>query len=309
MIPKEKSVVIVEPNLLSDGTMLDHRTRVFTKPSGSRELREALRYNVIIHIHEVEDFSSLAEQCISFAPLSDDFGFDGLLDNDFDESEPCRHTFRTTPRVVDGSLRHAGGREEGLYRRWSHLSSSTPSWKLPPLSAEGRGAVREVASSFHVSRGKVGAIGGLPSVMMKVAYQAVRPTRHSPPGPSLRDGCMTKKQKLGLNIVAPPFSPVREPLRLSHAHPVARLDTTGPPSAPITAAVSAKEVGRYHVPPGGQTLKPSSSSVDPSDIELVLVACASQWHVDGLTPSSPLMPCEQADSGLAHLISRSLLKV
>lgn len=41
-IPKEKTVIITEPELLPDGLILDHGARVFSQPSNSRESREAL---------------------------------------------------------------------------------------------------------------------------------------------------------------------------------------------------------------------------------------------------------------------------
>lgn len=57
LIPKEKSVLLAEADFRPDGSILEYGTQVFAKPSVSRVLREALRYNVIIHIHEVVDFS------------------------------------------------------------------------------------------------------------------------------------------------------------------------------------------------------------------------------------------------------------
>lgn len=131
MIPKEKSVVIVEPDLLPDGIVLDHRKQVFTTPFGARECQEALRYNVIIHVHDVKDFSSSAERHIPFAPSSDDSGFDGLPDNDYEESKPRQHTFHTSPGVVDGCVRPAEGREEGSFGRRTRSSTFTHSWRLP----------------------------------------------------------------------------------------------------------------------------------------------------------------------------------
>lgn len=77
-IPKEKSVIITEPGFLSDGSILDHGVQVLSKLSSSRESREALSYNVIIHIHGVEDFALSAQPVLPFAPSSDDSGFDGL---------------------------------------------------------------------------------------------------------------------------------------------------------------------------------------------------------------------------------------
>lgn len=61
LIPKEKAVVLAEPELMPDGSIPEHGKQFFEKPSGSRELQEALHYNVIIHIHDVEDFTSLAD--------------------------------------------------------------------------------------------------------------------------------------------------------------------------------------------------------------------------------------------------------
>lgn len=87
-IPKEKTVVIAEPDLLPDGSVLDHGAQVFLKLSGTRDLREALSYNVIIHIHFVDDFSSLAVKVPHFAPSSDDSGFGGLPELDPDDDSP-----------------------------------------------------------------------------------------------------------------------------------------------------------------------------------------------------------------------------
>lgn len=60
LIPKEKTVVTAEPEFLPDGSYVEHGAQVFTKPSGSRDVREALSYNVLVHIHAVEDFTSSA---------------------------------------------------------------------------------------------------------------------------------------------------------------------------------------------------------------------------------------------------------
>lgn len=96
------------------------------KPSYSRESREALRYNVIIHIHAVEDFSTAAGQVLPFVLSSDDSGFGGLPESDFGELGPRRHSFNTRLGVVDGSFRLAGGQEDvpGRGRRGSSHASS-----------------------------------------------------------------------------------------------------------------------------------------------------------------------------------------
>lgn len=91
-IPKEKMVAIAEPDLLPDDSILDHGEQVFSKPSSSRESREALCYNVIIHIHVVEDLSSVTGQVLPFAPSSDDSGFGRLPESDYGESGPRHHS-------------------------------------------------------------------------------------------------------------------------------------------------------------------------------------------------------------------------
>lgn len=114
LIPKEKFVVLADPDLLPDGSILEHGKQVFEKSSACRELREALGYNVMVHIHNVEDFSSLAEQVLPFAPSSNDSDFGGLPHDDSDGSGPRRHFFHTKPGVVDGSGQPVGGQEEDV---------------------------------------------------------------------------------------------------------------------------------------------------------------------------------------------------
>lgn len=46
-------------------------------PITDRVSQEALCYNVIIHIHGVDDFAVAAESRLSFAPSSDDSGLGG----------------------------------------------------------------------------------------------------------------------------------------------------------------------------------------------------------------------------------------
>lgn len=79
---------------------------------------------------------------------------------------------------------------------------------------------------------------------------------------------MSEKEKSGLNAAAVPFSPVREPLSCSHileqSLPAARPDAVLPLCALVAAAVPDEEVAKFHVPPGGQALAPSSPPADPA---------------------------------------------
>lgn len=105
-------MLIAEPDLRSDGSIIDHGEQVFSKPSRSTESRKALRYNIIIHIHAVEDFSSASRQILPFAPSSDNSSFGGLPDTDSGDSGPRRHSFNTRFGMIDGSFRLTGAREE-----------------------------------------------------------------------------------------------------------------------------------------------------------------------------------------------------
>lgn len=126
-------MVITEPELLADDSIMDHGSQVFTPPTSSKQLRDALSYNVLIHIHSVEDFSSSAEQYHPFAPLSDDSGFGGLPDVDSDDSGPRWHYFRTSSGMVDGAPRMAGVRQ-GASDQGARDRTWMLSWKLPPMS-------------------------------------------------------------------------------------------------------------------------------------------------------------------------------
>lgn len=113
---------------------MEHRAQVFTKPSGSREVREALSYNVLVHIHAVEDFTSSAEPYQSFAPPSDDSGFGGMPDTDSNDLSPRRHFFRTVPGVVDSLPDPAGSHHKGhRASQGGRGRSQEVSWRLPSM--------------------------------------------------------------------------------------------------------------------------------------------------------------------------------
>lgn len=128
-IPKVKTLVIAEPELLEDGSLLDHGVQVFSPPAISREVREALSYKVFIHIHAVEDFSSIADPYVLFPPSSDDSGFGDLPKSNSDDSDPRSHFFPTTSGQVDGVHLLVGDRHEG----GSRPGSSQAAWKLPAM--------------------------------------------------------------------------------------------------------------------------------------------------------------------------------
>lgn len=50
-------VIITDPEVLPDGLIIDPGAQQFSKPDGSRETVNALSYNVLIHLHAVENFS------------------------------------------------------------------------------------------------------------------------------------------------------------------------------------------------------------------------------------------------------------
>lgn len=76
-ILKEKTLVFAEPEMLPYESMQDHGSQVFSSPTANRVSREALCYNVIIHIHSVEGFTAVADPHLTFAPSSDNFGLGG----------------------------------------------------------------------------------------------------------------------------------------------------------------------------------------------------------------------------------------
>lgn len=134
LIPKEKTVIITEPELLPDGSLVDHGSHVFSKPSNTRSSREALSYNVLIHIHSVVDFASSANPPVPFAPSRDDSCLGGLPSDDPDHCSPRRHDFRTISGVADGSDQ-AGGLHEGNCSGRAGCGR-VHHWKLPPMCSE-----------------------------------------------------------------------------------------------------------------------------------------------------------------------------
>lgn len=176
-IPKEKMVVIVEPDLLPDGSVLDHGVQVFQKQSDSRELQEALAYEVIIHIHSIDDFSFAAIKDKRFAPSSDDSGFGGLPEDEFDDRSPRRHFFQIQAGKVDGSSL-AGGRDDATGGLVGSGWGSVRSWKLPHMSEVGPTTL-ELGSSARVLRWGAVRQGSLAEASVTagwpVTYEAMQP--------------------------------------------------------------------------------------------------------------------------------------
>lgn len=135
-IPKEKLVVVAEPNVLPDGSVLDHGAQVFRQPSSPRKPREALSYNVVIHIHSVEDFTSLVVKDLHFAPSSDDSSFGGLPEADSENGSPRQHVFHVSAGIVDGSG-FAKGREDTMGMQTEPREGRSRTWRLPPMSEDG----------------------------------------------------------------------------------------------------------------------------------------------------------------------------
>ena len=252
-IPKEKFVVLADPEALPDGSILDPGRQVFEKPTGSREFKEALGYNVIIHIHTVEDFTSSAERPMAFAPSSDDSGFGGLPRDDSDSPGSRRFSFRTKPGAVDGSGQSARGREEAIQGR----SSLASSWKLPPLSIVGSREVRNSMPLGRVLREKEVVVRSTPCLLRQDAPKPARLPLGRLPFSEPKLG-MREPAKLthALNATALPFSPVRN-LGSASAPPAPTAEAASPdglaePAVPVIDVVSRPCSPHPPVAPSGE---------------------------------------------------------
>lgn len=202
VIPKQKTLIIAEPELLPDGSLLDHANQVFSPPIQDRAVREALVYTVIVHIHSVVDFLSETESYLPFAPSSDDSGHGGLPDSNSIGSSPRWHVFSTNSGQLDGVLPLGGGRCGG---------AQAGSWRLPPLS----GLVRRPDR-------------GPPFVGAWVGDR--RAGHQSPPNSARPKAACLMAEKQVLNPFSLSFSPVNSGKQVSGQRPAtARLLSLPPP--------------------------------------------------------------------------------
>lgn len=111
--------------------------RKFSPAIADRASREALCYNMIIHIHSVEDFAAAADPHLPFTPSSDDSGLGGLPYPGFNKSSPHRHFFATTFGMVDG----AAPSHWSQRRQWSQ-KSLLPQRLAPSFNVRGSATVR-----------------------------------------------------------------------------------------------------------------------------------------------------------------------
>lgn len=99
---------------------------------------------------------------------------------------------------------------------------------------------------------------------------------------------MIDKKKLGLNVAALPFNPIRGLLCQSQAtrspHPVPPLETAGSPCATFATVVPAGEADRPHVLPSGQATAALSS---PQILQTVILS-KSNAHRMGARMVVPL---------------------
>lgn len=211
-ILKQKTLIIAEPELEPEGSLLDQASQVFSPPVQDRVARGALAYTVIVHLHSVVDFSMAVDSFRSFAPSSDDSGFGGLPDSDSGDSNPHRHVFPTNsgaPKPKEASLladRQSLGmgtppprpKEASQLAEKSVLNPSA--WSFSPVSC-GRQASGQIPKAACLS----GLLPSCRQVGSQTDFEELcgDPSSSSSPARPLRSSLVLSALDCGAKAVAP----------------------------------------------------------------------------------------------------------